>query len=319
MLVVLEVYFVLYVVYVLQLCGCCYFEMLLVVCIEFQCDCDWIVYLIVFCWFEYKMQVFVNYEGDLFCICFMYSFEVVQIVCLVVCNLCLNEDFVEVILFVYDFGYMLFGYVGQDVLNVCMCEYGGFEYNLQSFVVVDEFEEYYGVFNGLNLCFEMCEGILKYCLCENVCKFGVFGECFLQGCQLLFEVQFVNIVDEIVYNNYDVDDGLCFGLIMIEQFVEVELWQCYYEVVFVEFLYFEGCCFVYEMVCCIINMLIVDLIDEMMCNFVCVVFVLFDDVCVVLLFVLYSLVVVVQVVVFKCFFFKNLYCYYKVMCMVSKV
>ena len=96
-------------------------------------------------------------------------------------------------------------------------------------------EEHYGAFDGLNLCFETREGILKHCSRENARKLGALGERFLQGRQPSLEAQLANIADEIAYNNHDVDDGLRSGLITIEQLAEVELWQRHYEAALAEF------------------------------------------------------------------------------------
>ena len=130
---------------------------------EFQRYRDRIVHSTAFRRLEYKTQVFVNHEGDLFRTRLTHSLEVAQIARSVARNLRLNEDLVEAISLAHDLGHTPFGHAGQDALNACMREYGGFEHNLQSLAVVDELEEHYGAFNGLNLCFETREGILKHC------------------------------------------------------------------------------------------------------------------------------------------------------------
>lgn len=202
---------------------------------EFQRDRDRIVHSTAFRRLEYKTQVFVNHEGDLFRTRLTHSLEVAQIARSVARNLRLNEDLVEAISLAHDLGHTPFGHAGQDALNACMREHGGFEHNLQSLAVVDELEEHYGAFNGLNLCFETREGILKHCSRENARKLGALGERFLQGRQPSLEAQLANIADEIAYNNHDVDDGLRSGLITIEQLAEVELWQRHYEAALAEF------------------------------------------------------------------------------------
>ena len=170
-----------------------------------------------------------NHEGDLFRTRLTHSLEVAQIARSVARNLRVNEDLVEAISLAHDLGHTPFGHAGQDALNECMREHGGFEHNLQSLAVVDDLEEHYGAFNGLNLCFETREGILKHCSRENARRLGALGERFLEGRQPSIEAQIANVADEIAYNNHDVDDGLRSGLLTVEQLAEVELWQTHYD------------------------------------------------------------------------------------------
>ncbi|XJV80569.1 deoxyguanosinetriphosphate triphosphohydrolase [Burkholderia anthina] len=285
---------------------------------EFQRDRDRIVHSTAFRRLEYKTQVFVNHEGDLFRTRLTHSLEVAQIARSVARNLRLNEDLVEAISLAHDLGHTPFGHAGQDALNACMREHGGFEHNLQSLAVVDELEEHYGAFNGLNLCFETREGILKHCSRENARKLGALGERFLQGRQPSLEAQLANIADEIAYNNHDVDDGLRSGLITIEQLAEVELWQCHYEAALAEFPHLEGRRLVHETVRRIINTLIVDLIDETTRNLVRVAPASLDDVRAAPPLVAHSATVAAQAAALKRFLFKNLYRHYKVMRMANK-
>ncbi|MDR8991400.1 Deoxyguanosinetriphosphate triphosphohydrolase-like protein [Burkholderia multivorans] len=285
---------------------------------EFQRDRDRIVHSTAFRRLEYKTQVFVNHEGDLFRTRLTHSLEVAQIARSVARNLRLNEDLVEAISLAHDLGHTPFGHAGQDALNACMREYGGFEHNLQSLAVVDELEEHYGAFNGLNLCFETREGILKHCSRENARKLGALGERFLQGRQPSLEAQLANIADEIAYNNHDVDDGLRSGLITIEQLAEVELWQRHYEQALAEFPHLEGRRLVHETVRRIINTLIVDLIDETTRNLARVAPASIDDVRAAPPLVSHSEPVAAQAAALKRFLFKNLYRHYKVMRMASK-
>ncbi|WP_310679288.1 deoxyguanosinetriphosphate triphosphohydrolase [Burkholderia multivorans] len=285
---------------------------------EFQRDRDRIVHSTAFRRLEYKTQVFVNHEGDLFRTRLTHSLEVAQIARSVTRNLRLNEDLVEAISLAHDLGHTPFGHAGQDALNACMREYGGFEHNLQSLAVVDELEEHYGAFNGLNLCFETREGILKHCSRENARKLGALGERFLQGRQPSLEAQLANIADEIAYNNHDVDDGLRSGLITIEQLAEVELWQRHYEQALAEFPHLEGRRLVHETVRRIINTLIVDLIDETTRNLARVAPASIDDVRAAPPLVSHSEPVAAQAAALKRFLFKNLYRHYKVMRMASK-
>ena len=143
--------------------------------------------------------------------------EVAQIARSVARRLRLNEDLAEAICLAHDLGHTPFGHAGQDALNECMRDYGGFEHNLQSLRVVDELEERYAAFPGLNLSFESREGILKHCSADNAATLGDVGERFLQAPQPALEAQLANLADEIAYNNHDVDDGLRSGLITLEQ------------------------------------------------------------------------------------------------------
>ncbi|KVD95707.1 deoxyguanosinetriphosphate triphosphohydrolase [Burkholderia stagnalis] len=285
---------------------------------EFQRDRDRIVHSTAFRRLEYKTQVFVNHEGDLFRTRLTHSLEVAQIARSVARNLRLNEDLVEAISLAHDLGHTPFGHAGQDALNACMREHGGFEHNLQSLAVVDELEEHYGAFNGLNLCFETREGILKHCSRDNARKLGALGERFLQGRQPSLEAQLANIADEIAYNNHDVDDGLRSGLVTIEQLAEVELWQRHYAAALAEFPHLEGRRLVHETVRRIINTLIVDLIDETTRNLARVAPASLDDVRAAPPLVSHSEAVAAQAAALKRFLFKNLYRHYKVMRMANK-
>jgi len=190
---------------------------------DFQRDRDRIVHSTAFRRLEYKTQVFVNHEGDLFRTRLTHSLEVAQIARTLARSLGLNEDLVEAIALAHDLGHTPFGHAGQDALNDCMRPYGGFEHNLQSLRVVDELEERYAAFDGLNLCFETREGILKHCSLDNARRLGALGERFLQRRQPSLEAQIANLADEIAYNNHDIDDGLRSGLLTLAQLDEVPL------------------------------------------------------------------------------------------------
>ena len=190
---------------------------------EFQRDRDRIVHSTAFRRLEYKTQVFVNHEGDLFRTRLTHSLEVAQIARAIARALQLNEDLAEAISLAHDLGHTPFGHAGQDALNDCMRDHGGFEHNLQSLRIVDLLEERYAAFDGLNLCFETREGIVKHCSPENARRLGELGERFIVGRQPSLEAQICNLADEIAYNNHDVDDGLRSGLIRLEQLEEVSL------------------------------------------------------------------------------------------------
>ena len=188
---------------------------------EFQRDRDRIIHSTAFRRLEYKTQVFVNHEGDLFRTRLTHSLEVAQIARSVARNLRLNEDLVEAISLAHDLGHTPFGHAGQDALHECMKPHGGFEHNLQSLRVVDRLEQRYAAFDGLNLCFETREGILKHCSLKNARQLGDVGERFVKRQRPSLEAQLANLADEIAYNNHDVDDGLRSGLLTIEQLVRV--------------------------------------------------------------------------------------------------
>jgi dGTPase len=190
---------------------------------EFQRDRDRIIHSTAFRRLVYKTQVFGNYEGDLYRTRLTHSLEVAQIARTVARALRLNEDLVEAISLAHDLGHTPFGHAGQDALNECMREFGGFEHNLQSLRVVDHLEDRYAAFRGINLTFETREGILKHCSLKAARALGDVGRRFLDRTQPGLEAQLANIADEIAYNNHDVDDGLRSGLVKLEQLATVPL------------------------------------------------------------------------------------------------
>ena len=198
---------------------------------EYQRDRDRIVHSTAFRRLVYKTQVFVNHEGDLYRTRLTHSLEVAQIARSVCVALGLNEPLCEAICLAHDLGHTPFGHAGQDALNECMRDFGGFEHNLQSLRTVDELEERYADFPGLNLTFETREGILKHCSVKNAAELGDIGERFLTRTQPSLEAQLSNLADEVAYNNHDVDDGLRAGVITPAQLCEVALFARHYEAV----------------------------------------------------------------------------------------
>jgi dGTPase len=192
---------------------------------EYQRDRDRIVHSTAFRRLVYKTQVFVNHEGDLYRTRITHSLEVAQIARTIASTLRLNEPLTEAICLAHDLGHTPFGHAGQDALNDCMRDHGGFEHNLQSLRVVDELEERYADFPGLNLTFECREGILKHCSVANAHRLGELGERFIKREQPGLEAQLANLSDEIAYNNHDVDDGLRAGLITIDELREARLFR----------------------------------------------------------------------------------------------
>lgn len=207
---------------------------------DFQRDRDRIVHSTAFRRLVYKTQVFLNHEGDLFRTRMTHSLEVAQLGRSLARALHLNEDLVETIALAHDLGHTPFGHAGQDALHDCMAPFGGFEHNLQSLRVVDSLEERYPAFDGLNLCFESREGILKHCSLNNARaleavehaysdgKGGVAARFLLQR-QPSLEAQLCNLADEIAYNAHDVDDGVRSGLLNMEQLREVALFRQYHD------------------------------------------------------------------------------------------
>ena len=230
---------------------------------HFQRDRDRIIHCNAFRLLEYKTQVFINHEGDLFRTRLTHSIEVAQIARSLARNLGLHEDLIEAISLAHDLGHTPFGHAGQDELNACMREFapaaGGFEHNLQSLRVVDTLEERYAAFNGLNLCFETREGILKHCALKHARLLGSVGERFLLRRQPSLEAQVANLADEIAYNNHDIDDGLRSGLITIEQLQMLEIFATHYAQVVNRYRNLDRQRAISETIRAMINTLIIDL------------------------------------------------------------
>jgi dGTPase len=228
---------------------------------EFQRDRDRIIHSAAFRRLEYKTQVFINHEGDLFRTRLTHSIEVAQIARSIARNLQLNEDLVEAISLAHDLGHTPFGHAGQDALNLCMQNFGGFEHNLQSLRVVDTLEQRYGAFDGLNLTFETREGILKHCSPNNAKKLGDIGQRFIDRKQPALEAQLANLADEIAYNNHDIDDGLRSGLLTTGQLEAIDFYARHRHQAEQVFPGITGRRAINETIRRMINALIVDLID----------------------------------------------------------
>jgi dGTPase len=228
---------------------------------EFQRDRDRIIHSTAFRRLVYKTQVFVNHEGDLYRTRLTHSIEVAQIARTIARALQLNETLVEAICLAHDLGHTPFGHAGQDALNACMRPYGGFEHNLQSLRVVDELEERYAAFPGLNLTFETREGILKHCSLNNAKLLGEVGERFIKRQQPSLEAQIANLADEIAYNNHDLDDGVRAELIVMEELKEVALFRQQYERVVATYPEVSGRRLIHEVVRRMIDRVVTDLIE----------------------------------------------------------
>jgi dGTPase len=284
----------------------------------FQRDRDRVIHCSAFRRLEYKTQVFVNHEGDLFRTRLTHSLEVAQIGRAIARQLGANEDLVEAISLAHDLGHTPFGHAGQDALHECMKEHGGLEHNLQSLRVVDELEERYGGFNGLNLAFETREGILKHCSIDNARKLGDVGERFLQKRQPGLEAQIANLADEIAYNNHDIDDGLRSGLLQLAQLEDVPLFARHASDVRAQFPGIGERRMVNETVRRMINALIVDLATETARRINAARPASIDDVRQAGPLVAFSADVRKEADALKSFLLHNLYRHYRVMRMTTK-
>jgi len=233
---------------------------------EYQRDRDRIIHSTAFRRLVYKTQVFVNHEGDMFRTRLTHSLEVAQIARTVARILKLNEPLVEAICLAHDLGHTPFGHAGQDALNACMREYGGFEHNLQSLRVVDVLEERYAEFPGLNLMFETREGILKHCSARNARELEELGQRFLQNRQPGMEAQLANVADEIAYNNHDIDDGIRAGLLSEADLCEIDLFGRQYRQVQKQYPDLSGRRRLHEVIRRMINVQVTDLIEQTRSN-----------------------------------------------------
>ena len=188
----------------------------------YQRDRDRIIYSTAFRRLEYKTQVFVNHEGDYYRTRLTHTLEVSQIAKSIARALRLNEDLVEAVSLAHDLGHTPFGHSGEDALHDIMKEYGGFDHNTQGLRVVDFLEERYPDFPGLNLTYEVREGIIKHSSSFDrprpVIPFESTGS-------PLLEIQVVDIADEIAYDNHDLDDGITSGLIKESDLKHLRLWS----------------------------------------------------------------------------------------------
>ena len=285
---------------------------------QFQRDRDRIIHSTAFRRLEYKTQVFVNHEGDLFRTRLTHSLEVAQIARSVARTLRLNEDLVEAVSLAHDLGHTPFGHAGQDALNACMQPFGGFEHNLQSLRVVDLLEERYGSFDGLNLCFETREGILKHCSAENARRLGPIGERFLLRRQASLEAQITNVADEIAYNNHDIDDGLRSGLIDAAQLEEVPLYARHRAAVLERMPHIAARRAIHETVRRIIDTLVSDLVAESQRRIVAAAPASIEDVRAAQPLVAFSAPIRAEADVLKTFLHRNLYRHPEVLRMTTK-
>ena len=229
---------------------------------EFQRDRERIIHSTAFRRLEYKTQVFVNHEGDMYRTRLTHTIEVAQISRAVARALKINEDLTEAISLSHDLGHTPFGHAGQDILNECMKSFGGFEHNIQSLRIVDKLENVYPNFSGLNLCFETREGILKKCNKARAEKIGDIANRILNKEQSSLEAQVTNLCDEIAYNNHDIQDGIRAKKIFLEQLEEVPIFKDQMVITLEQYPQLSKSKIVNETVRRIIDLLVTDLISN---------------------------------------------------------
>ena len=233
---------------------------------EFQRDRERIIHSTAFRRLEYKTQVFVNHEGDMYRTRLTHTIEVAQIARAAARALKINEDLTEAISLAHDLGHTPFGHAGQDILNICMQDFGGFEHNIQSLRIIDKLENKYAGFPGLNLCFETREGLLKKCSLSRAKKLGDIGRRFIDKKQSSLEAQLTNVCDEIAYNNHDIQDGIRAKKIFIEQLEDVPIFYQQMKLVLNKYPSISGSKILNETVRLIINLLVNDLINNTKSN-----------------------------------------------------
>lgn len=230
----------------------------------FERDRDRIIHCAAFRRLEYKTQVFVNHEGDYYRTRLTHSLEVAQIAKGIARRLKLNEELTEALSLAHDLGHTPFGHTGEEVLNRLMAGQGGFEHNRQSLRVVDELEERYPGFNGLNLSWEVREGIIKHSSPYDK-PVELMAE-FLPGTVPTMEAQLINYADEIAYNNHDIDDGLKSGYITLGQLDKIDLWREVYEGIGAKFPGIEPERKKHQTISALIGLLIMDLTVTTLAN-----------------------------------------------------
>jgi dGTPase len=187
----------------------------------FQRDRDRIIHSSAFRRLEYKTQVFVYHEGDYFRTRLTHTIEVSQIARTISRSLGINEDLTEAVALAHDMGHPPFGHSGEKTLNELLAKDGGFNHNLQSLKLVEELEKKYPGFPGLNLTYEVREGLAKHAT-----DYDIAGATEFSGYPYgSLEAQVVDIADEIAYNSHDIDDGLASGMLDSEEIMTVPLWR----------------------------------------------------------------------------------------------
>ncbi len=225
----------------------------------YQRDRDRIIHSAAFRRLEYKTQVFVNHEGDYYRTRLTHTIEVAQIARTIAFALGLNMDLSEAIALAHDLGHTPFGHSGEDALNELMVDSGGFNHNLQSLRVVDVLEERYTNFPGLNLSWEVREGIVKH---SSAFDRSVHMAGLAPDEMPTLETQIVNIADEIAYDNHDIDDGLTSGLLKEEDLVKLSIWNNIYKEIYRKYAKIDSEKRKYLMIRMLIDMQVTDLINN---------------------------------------------------------
>ncbi|AFZ82976.1 deoxyguanosinetriphosphate triphosphohydrolase [Candidatus Kinetoplastidibacterium crithidiae] len=234
---------------------------------NFQRDRDRIIHSKAFRKLDSKTQVFINIDSSS---CFRtrltHSLEVSQIARTIARSMSLSEDLSEAIALAHDLGHAPFGHAGQEEINLSIknlnMNIGAFEHNLQGLRIVDVLENRYINFNGLNLCFETREGILKHCSKQDAKKLGDIGARFIDGTNPSLEAQLVDYADEIAYNTHDIDDGLNYGLIELKDLKDLYIFgKCFYDIKHLH-CEFDEKILILETIRSLINVLVTDLISN---------------------------------------------------------
>jgi len=198
----------------------------------YQRDKDRVIYSTAFRRLEYKTQVFVNHEGDHYRTRLTHTLEVSQIARAIARALRLNAELVEAIALAHDVGHTPFGHSGEDTLRELLKDHGGFNHNAQGLRTVDFLEKMYPSFDGLNLTYEVREGIIKHTTSFDVPE---PSSSFGKNPQPSLEAQVVDVADEIAYDNHDLDDGLASGLLKSDALDGIAVWDNIAEIVTKEY------------------------------------------------------------------------------------
>ena len=225
----------------------------------YQRDRDRIIHSAAFRRLEYKTQVFVNHEGDYYRTRLTHTLEVSQIARTIASGLRLNADLVEAIALAHDLGHTPFGHSGEEALNELMLDFGGFNHNLQGLRIVDALEERYPEFPGLNLSWEVREGIVRH---SSLYDESVEIEEFKSDKMPALETQVVDIADEIAYNNHDIDDGLTSGLLDETGLKKVKLWNMADKSVSARYPKLKTQLKKYQIIRLLLDMQVTDLLEE---------------------------------------------------------
>ncbi len=224
----------------------------------FQRDRDRIIHSTAFRRLEYKTQVFVNHEGDYYRTRLTHTIEVAQIARSIARSLRLNEDLTEAIALAHDLGHTPFGHSGEETLRELMEDKGGFEHNRQGLRVVEQLERRNPGYKGLNLSWEVREGIIKHTTSYDKASFSEFEPDKFPP----LEAQTVNLADEIAYNNHDLDDGLTARMIGEDALEEIPLWKETYREIGEQFPHSDRERRKYQTIKALINLQVTDLIIE---------------------------------------------------------